>query len=71
MCNDYGNRIPATEYVEEFSQTKIPFTWADGRVPNLEPRDEIWPSEKAPVIRPAGDGVELAQLTWGLPPSRP
>lgn len=39
--------------------------------PNLEPRDEIWPTERAPVIRPATGGVELVQLPWGLAPGNP
>jgi putative SOS response-associated peptidase YedK len=34
--------------------------------PNLEPRDDIWPSESAPVFRAAEGGLELAQLTWGF-----
>lgn len=36
-----------------------------------EPRDDIWPTEVAPVIRRSGDGVELVQLEWGLDPGRP
>jgi hypothetical protein len=29
--------------------------------PNLEPRDDIWPTETAPVFRRREDGVELVQ----------
>src|SRR4029077_644905 len=39
--------------------------------PNLEPRDEIWLTDPAPVIRRREDGVELVQLRWGFPPARP
>ena len=39
--------------------------------PNLEPRDDIWPTDPATVIRRRGDGVELVQLRWGFPPARP
>jgi putative SOS response-associated peptidase YedK len=71
MCNDYGNRVPYSAYVEEFSDLKIPLRLS-GPIPNLEPRDEIWPSDTAPVIRRVDDqGVELVQLRWGLAPSRP
>jgi putative SOS response-associated peptidase YedK len=39
--------------------------------PNLEPRDDIWPTETAPVFRRREEGGELVQLRWGLPPARP
>jgi putative SOS response-associated peptidase YedK len=39
--------------------------------PNLEPRDDIWPTDPGPVIRRRDDGVELVQLRWGFPPARP
>ena len=70
MCNDYGNHVPYSAYVAAFSQIRIPFV-AQQNAPNLEPRDDIWPTEQAPVIRRAGKGVELAQLKWGLDPGRP
>lgn len=70
VCNDYGNRIPYAEYVEAFSQIRLPLVLPTA-APNLEPRDEIWPTESAPIIRPADNGVELAQIPWGLAPSRP
>jgi putative SOS response-associated peptidase YedK len=72
MCNDFGNRIPYSAYVEEFSELRLTLLAPkDGAVPNLEPRDEIWPTDTAPVLRPAPGGVSLAQLRWGLAPGRP
>lgn len=72
MCNDFGNRIPYSAYVEEFSHLKLPLISprADA-APNLEPRDEIWPSELAPIIRPTEGGVELVAVVWGLSSGRP
>jgi putative SOS response-associated peptidase YedK len=71
MCNDYGNRIPYSAYVEAFSQLKIRL-FADGGPPNLEPRDDIWPTDVAPIIRTTEDGAaELVQLRWGFPAARP
>lgn len=71
MCNDFGNRVPYSAYVEEFSHLRLPMAApADGAVPNLEPRDEIWPTDKAVVISPAAGGVALAQVPWGLAPGR-
>jgi len=70
MCNDYGNRVPYSVYVEAFSQIKLPLRLPLA-APNLEPRDDIWPTETTPIIRRHEDGVELAQLRWGLAPGRP
>lgn len=69
MCNDYGNRVSYRDYVEAFSEIRLPLIVPDA-APNLEPRDDIWPTETAPVFRRHGDGVELAQLRWGFPPGR-
>jgi len=72
MCNTYGNLVPYSEYVEEFSQIRLPLRLPQGAaIPNLEPRENIRPTETAPVIRRTADGVELAQLKWGFAPGRP
>jgi putative SOS response-associated peptidase YedK len=40
--------------------------------PNLEPREDIWPTDKAPVIRRLEDGTnDFGELRWGFPPARP
>jgi hypothetical protein len=70
MCNDYGNHIPYDDYLRAFSQTRIPVRWPKA-APNLEPRDDIWPTDTAPVIRQTDEGVEFTQLRWGFPPARP
>ena len=40
MCNDYGNRVAYSAYVEAFSQIKLPLRLPIA-APNLEPRDDI------------------------------
>jgi len=70
MCNDFGNHVPYTAYLEAFSQIKLPLI-TSGAIPNLEPRDDIWPTEIAPVVRRHVAGVELAQLRWGFASGRP
>jgi len=50
VCNDFGNKIPYSDYLAAFSQTRIPVKWPNA-VPNLEARDDIWPTDRAPVIR--------------------
>ena len=70
MCNDFGNHIPYDDYLRAFSQTRIPVRWPSA-APNLEPRDDIWPTDTAPVIRQTDDGHEFIQLRWGFPPTKP
>jgi putative SOS response-associated peptidase YedK len=70
MCNDYAHRVSVDAYLRAFSELKIPLRFEGGR-PNLEPRDDIWPTEVAPVIRREEGGVVLSQMRWGFPPGRP
>lgn len=70
MCNDYGNQVAYSEYVEVFSEIKLPLRLPMAP-PNLEPRDDIWPTETAAILRRHADGVEMAQLRWGFAPGRP
>lgn len=70
MCNDYGNHVAYAEYAEALRQLQMPIVAPIAR-PNLEPRDDIWPTETAPIIRRMGEGVELAQLRWGFEPPNP
>ena len=69
MCNDFGNRVALDEYRRAF-EPQMPLLLPAG-APNLEPRDDIWPTDPAPVIRRAAGGVELVQMRWGFPPARP
>ena len=71
MCNAFGNRVSYDEYVETFGQLGLPLSLPEGRgIPNLEPRDDIRPTDFAPILRRSAEGVELAQLRWGFPPGR-
>ena len=69
MCNDLGNRIPYEAYAREFGRMGAPLRHP-GAIPNLEPREDIWPTDPAPVVRRRDAGVELVQLRWGFPPPR-
>jgi putative SOS response-associated peptidase YedK len=70
MCNDFGNNIPYSAYLEAFREIRLPVVFPTA-APNLEPRDDIWPTEPAPIFRRREDGVEMVQLRWGFPPARP
>ena len=63
-------RIRYSEYVEAFSDTRLTLKASD-EIPNFEPQDDIWPTDRAPVLRMEDGGVELAQLSWGFAPGRP
>jgi len=70
MCNDFGNHVAYAEFVEALRQARMPIR-APIAPPNLEPRDDIWPTEIAPVFRRFEDGVEMARLRWGFAPPNP
>src|ERR1700709_1361749 len=69
MCNDYGNHAPYDRYLPAMSATRIPVRFPTA-APNLEPREDIWPTEMAPIIRQTEDGIEFTQLRWGFPPAK-
>ena len=72
MCNDYGNHVAYQSYFEKFAHLRIPLVFPPTEAaPNLEPRDEIWPTDTAPVVRAAEGGTALLQLPWGLAPGGP
>ena len=70
MCNDFGNNVPYSAYLEAFRQLRAPIVFPTV-APNLEPREDIWPTETAPVFRRREEGVEMVHLRWGFPPARP
>ncbi len=73
MCNRFKyEKATFADYDTDFSQLKIPLVFPNG-VPNIEPRADIRPTNKALIFRPvdAADppaGVESVQLRWGLVP---
>lgn len=72
MCNDYGLKHPITELNQRFRQVQIPLIFPGESLPNLEPREDIRPTDPAPVVRAAADGAgEWITMRWGFPPSAP
>jgi putative SOS response-associated peptidase YedK len=72
MCNLYSEKVSYRQLFEEFSQLKLPLVFPPPEAaPNLEPLEEVRPTDVAPIIRPRGEGVELANLKWGFAPARP
>lgn len=73
MCNRYGYAAPVSRLADEFSQIRVPLHWANGQIPNLQPRPDIRPTNTAPILRPVdaavpAAGLELQELRWWLVP---
>ena len=56
---------PLSAYLEAFSETHIPVRFPTA-APNLQPRDDIWPTERAPVIRQIEERLGVCAAAMGL-----
>lgn len=72
MCNDYRNKQREIEALEALiAQAQLRVLYPEGR-PNLEPREDIRITDRAPILRAAGEGgnvAELVQRRWSWPGS--
>jgi putative SOS response-associated peptidase YedK len=66
MCNDYRSRVELGTIRQEFNDLRIPLRFPEG-LPNLEPRDDIRITDRAPILRWNGDAAELVQRRWSWP----
>jgi len=67
MCNDYRSRVELGIIGRDFDALGIPLLFPEG-LPNLEPRDDIRITDRAPIVRRgAGGGAELVQRRWSWP----
>jgi len=65
MCNLYTQSKSPDEIARLFREQQILLNFPEG-VPNLQPRD-IAITDPGPIVRPAGDGVELVVRRWSWP----
>ena len=72
MCNNYGVKVTWTDYLDGLAAEGLNLS-APGGVPNLEPQESLWPTDRAPVLRPGREGtdVDLVQMRWGFRPTHP
>ena len=73
MCASYEARFSVTQLVEAFDHHGAPLRFPRG-LPNIEPVDEVRPTDLAQVVRAAAgaDAAELAALRFGFRgPARP
>jgi len=74
MCNDFSSRVELGTIGQDFSDLRIPLRFPEG-LPNLEPRDDIRITDRAPIVRwraagyadPAEAGAELVRRRWSWP----
>ena len=71
MGASFHARLNIIQLVEWFARANAPLD-VTGGLPNLEPVDEVRPTDTSPVVR-AGSGGEarLTTMRFGFPPPRP
>jgi putative SOS response-associated peptidase YedK len=69
MCNDYKARIELEKLEKAAELARRRLLYPEGR-PNLEPRDDIRITDRAPILRAAPsdpNAAELVQRPWSWP----
>jgi putative SOS response-associated peptidase YedK len=66
MCNDYSNKRELEALEKMAAEALLRLVYPEGR-PNIEPRDDIRITDRAPIIRAAASGHELVQRRWSWP----
>jgi hypothetical protein len=70
VCNDFGNNVPYSAYLQAFSQIRVPILSRRRRlISNLA--TTFGRQSPRPFFCTGEHGVELVQLRWGFPPARP
>jgi putative SOS response-associated peptidase YedK len=70
MCNDYGQHVRWAEYrkIMQDLELRIPSHQSELDLPQA---DDIRISDTGPVMRAAGNEIELTPMTFSFPPGRP
>jgi hypothetical protein len=70
MCNDYEQHIAWAEYCKlmQMLELDIPSKQSDLELPQA---DDIKVNDLGPVMRAAGNGIELVPMNFGFPPAGP
>lgn len=69
MCNDYEQHVSHAEYLKALSALEL--AGGEGDEAALVQADDIRIGDSGPVLRAAGNGVELVLMRFGFPPPRP
>jgi putative SOS response-associated peptidase YedK len=70
MCNDYEQHVRWAEYRQMMQalELAIPIRQSEFDLPQA---DDIRINDIGPIMRAAGDGIELVPMSFSLPPGRP
>ena len=69
MCNDYEQHVSQAEYARAIAALEL--ASAERNEAALVAADDIRIGDTGPVLRAAGNGVELVPMRFGFPPPRP
>ena len=70
MCNDYEQHVAYAQYLQAIRQAALA-TPSGETESDLPQADDIKIGDFGPVLRTAGNGVELVQMKFGWPAPRP
>jgi len=70
MCNDYEQHVAYAQYLKAIQQAELA-TPSSETASDLPQADDIKIGDFGPVLRAAGNGVELVQMKFGWPAPRP
>jgi putative SOS response-associated peptidase YedK len=70
MCNDYEQQIRWAEYCKMMQALELGIPTRQGEH-DLPPADDIRINDMGPVMRAAGNLIELASMNFSFPPSGP
>jgi putative SOS response-associated peptidase YedK len=68
MCSDYRLRVELVGVEKALAAVAVTASFPEGR-PNIEPRDDIRITDRAPIVRAGAGGYELVQRRWSWPGS--
>lgn len=67
MCNDYEQHVAWEAYCKEMQALELGVPTRQGELDLLQV-DDVRIGDSGPVMRAAGNGIELAAMTFGFPP---
>jgi putative SOS response-associated peptidase YedK len=68
MCNDYEQHVTHKQYLDAIKALELDSTDSAADMPQA---DDIRIGDMGPVLRAAGNGVEIVSMRFGWPPPRP
>lgn len=68
MCNDYEQHVSHAQYLEAVRALELETAGIAAELPQA---DDIRIGDTGPVLRAAGNGVEIVSMRFGWPPPRP